>query len=886
MKSWRFAYSNKCSVISLDIYLWLVVSVIGIIGGVIAQPLHVLASEKKQDTVVASIKTLSETEFPANSVKDLLSQSPTNPPSVPPYQGGVVIITGVKANPTDKGVEVILQTTQGEQLQITNRSAENNFIADIPNAQLRLPNGDAFTFRSEKPLTGITEVTVTNFDANTIRVTVIGEASLPTVELFDSDEGLIFGLTPATSSAQQPPQTPEQEEPATQTEPEQPSAESDEPIELVVTAEQDGYLVPNASTATKTDTPLRDIPQSIQVIPRQIIDDQKTTRLRDILQNVSGVIPGSGYQNSDDRVRIRGFVQETAFRDGIRDNDPATNFANVERVEVLKGPASVLFGNTQPGGIVNIVTKQPLSDPYYNVDLSVGNYAFYRTALDLSGPLNVDKTLLYRLNLSYQNAGSFRDFVSSENIFVAPVIAWKASENTDLNFFFEYTNRDYKPDRGVIAIGDRPGSVPITRFFGEPSIDEGTVTNSKFGYNLEHRFSQDWQLRQTLAINIRTFDEIRVQVLGLQADGRTARRNIANFGGSIAEDYRLQTDVIGNFKTGTITHKLLFGLDLNRFTDFDDGFSGGPFASIDIFNPVYFVPITRPTTVRIVQNFTNTLGFYVQDQITIAENLKLLLGGRFDTISTEEKNIVTQGVTNGSNSAFTPRVGIVYQPIPPISLYASYAESFVPVYGRSIDNSPFDPERGKQYEVGVKGEMFDGKLSATLAAYNLKKTNVLTTDPTDTNFNIQVGEQTSKGIELDIVGQITPGWNVIATYGHTDARVTRDNRLPVGNRLENVAENTASLWTTYELQQGNLKGLGFGLGLYYVGDRPGDANGSFILPSYFRTDASVFYKQDNWRVGLNVRNLFDITYYVETQGRTIVYPGEPFTVIGSVSFTF
>ncbi|WP_017652819.1 TonB-dependent siderophore receptor [Fortiea contorta] len=795
----------------------------------------------------------------------------------------VVKVTGIQLKSTSTGIELVLQTSQGEALKPVDQTKGNSFIADIPNAVLELPDGKEF--RSLNPVNGIVSVSVTALDANSIRVTVIGEASSPKVELFDDPQGLVFGFTPASSSQAQTQPTPQQQ-PSSETEPKQPVAESNEPIELVVTGEQDGYRAPNASTATKTDTPLRDIPQSIQVIPRQIIDDQKTTRLRDVLQNVSGVTPGSGYQNSTDRFRIRGFVQETAFRDGILENNPATNFANVERVEVLKGPASVLFGNTQPGGIVNIVTKQPLSDPYYNVELSVGNYAFYRTALDLSGPLNVDKTLLYRLNVAYENAGSFRDFISSENIFVAPVIAWKASENTDLKFFFEYTDREYKPDRGVFAIGDRPGSVPITRFFGEPSINEGAITNSKFGYNLEHRFSQDWQLRQTLAINIWESDEIRVQFRGLQADGRTGRRDIANFGGTVEEDYRLQTDVIGNFKTGTITHKLLFGVDLNRSTSVSNGFSNGPFASIDIFNPVYFVPITRPTTPYRVQNFTDTLGFYLQDQITIAENLKLLLGGRFDTISNEDKDLATQSVINSNNSAFTPRVGIVYQPIPPISLYASYAESFVPVYGRSRDNSPFDPERGKQYEIGVKGEMFDGRLSATLAAYHLTKSNVLTTDPTDANFSVQVGEQTSKGIELDIVGQIAPGWNVIATYGYTDARVTRDNDLPVGNRLQNVAENTASLWTTYELQQGNLKGLGFGLGLYYVGDRPGDFQQSFILPSYFRTDASLFYKQDNWRIGLNVKNIFDITYYVETQGRNIVYPGEPFTVIGSVSFTF
>ncbi len=209
-----------------------------------------------------AIPLMSEVELPTTTIKELVSQAST--PQSPN------IVNGVQANPTDKGVEIILQTDKGQQLQITNRSADNSFIADIPNAQLRLPGGDAFTFRSEKPIEGITEITVTNFDANTIRVTVTGEAGVPVVELFDSpEEGLIFSIAGAVAS------TPSPQQPV-----EQPSTQGDQPIELVVTGQQDGYRVPNASTATKTDTPVRDIPGSIQVIPRRILEDQKTVRFK------------------------------------------------------------------------------------------------------------------------------------------------------------------------------------------------------------------------------------------------------------------------------------------------------------------------------------------------------------------------------------------------------------------------------------------------------------------------------------------------------------------------------------------------------------------------------------------------------------------------------
>jgi iron complex outermembrane receptor protein len=308
-----------------------------------------IISATTQQKTGLRIPRLSEIEPPSTSAR-MLAQSPalTNPPE----QQGVIEVTGVQANPTDKGVEVILQTTQGEQLQITNRSAENNFIADIPNAQLRLPSGDAFTFSSQNPVEGITEITVTNFNANTIRVTVAGETGLPTVELFDIDEGLIFALTPATTAMQ-----PEVEQPTTsEAPPDEPAAQQDEPIELVVTGEQDSYRVPNASTATRTDTPLRDIPQSIQVVPQEVLRDQNVTTYNEALRNVPGVAPFNSSTTQLGNFIIRGFL-DTNFannfilRNGLREAGGlnAETTPDVERIEVFKGPASVLYGSAAPG---------------------------------------------------------------------------------------------------------------------------------------------------------------------------------------------------------------------------------------------------------------------------------------------------------------------------------------------------------------------------------------------------------------------------------------------------------------------------------------------------------------------------------------------------------
>jgi iron complex outermembrane receptor protein len=287
------------------------------------------------------------------------------------------------------------------------------------------------------------------------------------------------------------------------------------------------------------------------------------------------------------------------------------------------------------------------------------------------------------------------------------------------------------------------------------------------------------------------------------------------------------------------------------------------------------------------------LGIYLQDQIAFSDNFKLLIGGRFDTVDQNQFDRLSDTRTIQYDEAFTPRIGIVYQPIQPISLYASYSRSFAPNFAQSANNTFLEPERGTQYEVGVKVD-FNDKLSATLAAYEITKTNIATPDPNDPdNFSVPIGEQRSRGIELDISGEILPGWNIIAAYGYTDAEITQSNDLRVGSRVPRVPEHKVSLWTTYQFRQGDLQGLGFGLGLYYLSDRVGgdiptnEADDTFTLPSYLRTDAAIYYKRDNWRAAINIENLFGVRYFESFNfGRNTVIPGAPFTVIGTISFEF
>ncbi|RUR84722.1 TonB-dependent siderophore receptor [Chlorogloeopsis fritschii PCC 9212] len=823
---------------------------------------------------MSKISQLSDIEKPATSIQQWLAQS-------------LVQVIGVKLQATDKGIEVILETNQSDQLQLTNKSEGNSYIVEIPNAQLRLPSGN--TFRQEKPIAGITEVTVTNLDANTIRLMVTGETDAPQVELFDDDEGLIFGVIPAVSTAETP-----QTQPTPQ-QPEQPSAQNEEPIELVVTGEQDGYRVEEASTATRTDTPIRDIPQSIQVIPREVLKDQGTIRVRDALQNVSGSTNAGYYQGFSEYLSLRGF-NANLFRDGIRsyqDFGGLIETADIERIEVLKGPASVLFGDAPPGGLVNLVTKQPLTQPFYSFEGTVGSFSTYRGAIDLSGPLNDSRSILSRFNAFYENAGSFRDFVNSERVFLAPKFKFALGANTNLTIDGSWLQETRTADDGTVAIGNRPADLPRERFLGEPFQDvEINVTN--FSYLFDHKFNDQWSIRNAFRaqfVNLERYYPLRDSLD--EETGELSR--LKYFSQRRDNAYSVQTDVLGKFSTGSIKHQLLLGFDYTKNTE--DGTFGDfePYPSINIFNPVY-TRLRYPK--REILNFfrDDTLdkyGFYFQDQIEIIPQLKLLAGGRFDIF---EQNRSTRNLGEEkeeffqSDSKFSPRLGIVYQPSQNISLYASYATSFEPSFGasRNGNDEPFKPETGRQFEIGVKADI-TRNLSATLALYDLRKQNVTVDDPNsaDPNDQIQTGEQTSRGIEFDIAGEIIPGWKVIASYAYIDAFISKDTTDLEGRRRENIPEHSASLWTTYEIQQGSLQGLGFGLGLFFVGDRFGDLDNSYVLPSYVRTDASVFYRRDNWRAALNIRNLFDKTYFIGSEGTRLgVYYGEPLTLIGSFAIEF
>lgn len=736
--------------------LWLVISLLGCISSVL------VIEPARAQQVVANKKnySLSEIKLPQKSALMLVQATPE-----------VVQVTGVRVNPTPQGAEVILETSSGEQLQVLTSSYGRTFVANIVNTQLALPGKKAF--HADNPATGITAVTVTQ-TASSIRVSVTGKTNVPTARVVQNEDTLALSLSAPVDTTAQPPQPPpavsETVQPETPTEPaavepQQPDelAQGEEEIEIVVTGEREGgYNVPNASTATRTDTPLRDIPQSIQVVPQEVLRDQQANRLEEALRNVSGVTQAFSGPFSVNTFTIRGFIiNENSGNNFLRNGLPdptiggVVELPNIEQVEVLKGPASVLFGFGNPGGTINLVTKKPLRDPFYAIEATVGNYDFYRGAIDLSGPLNDSKTVLYRLNTSYRNSGYFIDFFDSEYFSVSPVLNFNVGERTNLSLDGEYVKVNAANYSGVPLIGtilpNPNGEIPRNRNYAEP-FSESNQTIGGIGYRLEHKFSDNWILRNAFRASFRRYDDnFTIPASLSQNDLRTLNRFYREF--ELNHDtYAVITDVVGNFSTGSIQHQLIVGFDLNRFTQ--RRIISDTATQIDLFNPVYNQPLGPLELFLDDDTRRDSLGIYIQDQVILAEKLKLLLGLRFDTFEQTTLDLFAKTEINQSDNAFSPRIGIVYQPIPPISLYAGYSRSFTPPpVGTALNLTPFQPERGTQYEVGVKADLSD-RLSATLAFYELTRTNVLTTDLVDTRFSVQTGEQRSRGIELNIGGEI------------------------------------------------------------------------------------------------------------------------------------
>lgn len=730
------------------------------------------------------------------------------------------------------------------------------------------------------------------------------------------------GATPLPPSPVAQATSPEPPNPNTQV---QSGAKPVKVPEVVIKEVEDrGYSVDESSTATRIPAPIHDTPRSVEVVTRQVLDDQKVIRFSEALRNVSGVSQSSTQGGQGGTFMIRGFASElNVFKNGFRDDSTFSSrtqrdIINIESVEVVKGPPSYLYGRSDPGGVINQVTKAPLKNRYYSAEMIVGSYGLYRPQIDIGGPLNESKTLTYRFNGMYESAESYRDGVKSQRIFLAPTFGWEMSSRTTLRFEGEYLFDRSPIDRGLIAFGNGVAPIPISRFLGDPNR-KMEVQQGKATITLWHEINDmfRWRTAFRAAAARSRYSSLESNFLvGAESDGilNLARYEIP----TTVQSHYLQNELHGNFFTGSIKHKTIIGIELGRENssatasgDFGgDTTTPGAFSYINIFNPndrLFLNPTLTKFSDASQQN--NILGAYVGDQVDLLDNLHMHFGGRFDlfdqTITNRPDGLTPTGSENTkTDTAFSPSVGIAYQPWKPITLYANYTESFAPqsAGSRSISGNLFDPERGKSYEGGVKYEAFGGKLRSTVAVFDIKKKNVLTADPLNGFFfSVATGEQRSKGAEFDISGQILPGWDIIANYAYIDTRVTKDLLFAEGSRAPNSALHQGSLWTTYFFQEGVVKGFGAGIGMYAQGKRngifqcqdPANCQAPFELAGYVRMDAALYYRKQevfnktNLLAAINFTNLLDHRYFSGAQNfREIVYTGAPFTAVGSLRFEF
>jgi iron complex outermembrane receptor protein len=656
-----------------------------------------------------------------------------------------------------------------------------------------------------------------------------------------------------------------------------------------------GYRATRSASATRTDTSIHETPQSISVISKDAVEDLGATRLQDALDYAGGVGRANNFGGQGlTTFTVRGFTTGEFYRNGFPINRGYPNMPDantIERLEVLRGPATMLYGRGDPGGTFNVVSKQPLPQRTVTLGSQLNDQGMKRGTLDASGPLDEEGRLAYRLNIVGEGGDTFRDHVETERYGITPVLTWQASDATKLIFEGDFMRNNAPLDRGVTRYAKQTGTAARDSFFGEKDAGKLHNDNNMAQLRFEHVLNDDWTLAGGFQWLDGSLKGNAVEANGIAADGRTLGRNF-NYRKLEWTDKDTQLNLTGHFDTAGLQHTLLTGIE---YEDYDyksiiQRSSGAVGAyPIDIFDPVYGQP--RPALIRTPTHDKENLKTYaafMQDQVALTDKLKVLAGARFERFEHDYETYVPGGKSwQASDNAVTPRIGATYDLTETLAVYADAARSFKPNTGASRQGGGFAPEKGKSYEIGIKWEALDQQLSVDAAIYQIEKRNVLTTDPVDSTFSVAAGEVRSRGFDVNVAGNLTPEWRVIGGYAYVDAEVTKDNMLRSGTRLLNIPKNSFSLLNMYEFQDGTLKGLGLGSGFKYVDERAGQtANTAFSMGSYTVVDLLSFYKiNDKVRLNLDLKNLFDRDYEEGAFGNVYAYPGAPRTVQVGISYT-
>ncbi|WP_122553545.1 TonB-dependent siderophore receptor [Pseudomonas viridiflava] len=655
-----------------------------------------------------------------------------------------------------------------------------------------------------------------------------------------------------------------------------------------------GYRATRSASATRTDTSLHETPQSISVVSREAVEDIGATRLQDALDYAGGVGRANNFGGQGlTTFTVRGFTTGEFYRNGFPINRGYPNMPDantIERLEVLRGPATTLYGRGDPGGTFNVVSKQPLAERSVTLDSQLNDQGMKRGTLDASGPLDDDGRFAYRLNVVGEGGDTFRDHVETERYGVTPVLSWQVDDATRITFEGDFMRNNAPLDRGLTRYPAQTRTASRDKFFGEKDVGKLHNDNNMAQIRFDHDLNADWKLGGGIQMLDGSLKGDAIEANGLAADGRTLGRNF-NYRKLEWTDRDVQLNVTGHFATAGVDHTLLAGVE---YEDYDyksiiRRSSGAVNAyTIDIFDPVYGK--ARPALTRTTTNDKENLKTYaafVQDQVALTERMKLLAGVRFERFEHDYDTFGVGVPFTNSDNAVTPRLGLTYDLTDTVAVYANTARSFKPNTGASRLGGGFKAEEGKSYEVGVKWEALDRRLSVDAALYQIEKQNVLTTDPVDSTFSVAAGEVRSRGLDLNVVGNLTPEWRVMGSYAYVDAEVTKDNTLRSGTRLLNIPEQTFSLLNVYEFQDGALRGLGLGAGGRYVDQRAGQtANTAFSMDSYTVFDLLAFYKvNEHVKLNLDVKNVFDKEYEEGAFGNVYAYPGAPRTVQVGIAYT-
>ncbi len=676
-----------------------------------------------------------------------------------------------------------------------------------------------------------------------------------------------------------------------------PSKEHTLPAVEVVGRRQSGqYHGDAAEGATRTDTPLIQVPQAVRVIPRQLMDDLGALRLDDVLDYVAGASRQNSFGGTWDNVALRGFAghEDTGMsllRNGMPSNrgfNAPRDTANLERLEFLKGTMGALYGSSEPGGTVNLVTKQPRFTAGQSMEAYYGSHDYKRLSLDRTGPLDGQgdepATLAYRLNVSLEDKDSFREFMHSRRELLAPALAWKLGADTLLRYDGEWLRQRAPLDRGVVAVGGQLDAVPVSRFYGEPGDGDITLANQTHQGFVEHTLSTEWLLRGGLQFKRGTLrglaseghlfgpspsPDLSACPASVETDGwlcrRLRQRDFAS------HETALQAEALGRLNAAGFEHELLVGAQAARYTMdqllLQQARSEFYTYGIDVFNPVYGAARPALTVAAIDRTLKDrSTAVYAQDQVSLDPRWKLLAGLRHDRYDGEIDDRNNQRTTQHL-SATSPRLGLTWLPGPNRSFYASVGRSFRPQTNTDKAGNTLAPEVGTARELGTKWQTPDGRLGGSLAVFDIEKRHTTTYDAEGTYLVPAPGAVRNKGLEAELAGWVAAGWRVALSYAYLDADPS----------ITQFARHSGSAFVVREaaLEGGRL--LGLGGGFTHVGRRSGDS-GEPALPAYTVAKLTGYLAATpKLRLSLDVDNLFDRSYYTSAYHRAWVAPGAPRT---------